>query len=166
MLTYDLISGKSVTGTLHWATRRLSTSLPSYSPPSRLPHSDPNMLLPGPPLNRSLISGAPSDTSVPVAHSTVMFGDNESVVNTASMPFSKLNKRHNVVHHKTRSCIAANILRFIHTPGIFNPADILSKHWDAPSVWKILRPILFTEGDDDDIPPITAQGLRKAHHRC
>jgi hypothetical protein len=42
-------------------TRRLS-SLPSYSPPSRLPHSDPNMLLPGPPLNRSLISGAPSDT--------------------------------------------------------------------------------------------------------
>jgi hypothetical protein len=45
-----------------------------------------------------------------------------------------------------------NILRFIHTPGIFNPADILSKHWDAPSVWKILRLILFTEGDDDDIP--------------
>jgi hypothetical protein len=28
----------------------------------------------------------------------------------------------------------------------------LSKHWDAPSVWKILRLILFTEGDDDDIP--------------
>jgi hypothetical protein len=85
-----------------------------------------------------------------------MFGDNESVVNTASMPFSKLNKRHNALsYHKTRSCIAANILRFIHTLESSTQLTF-SKHWDAPSVWKILRPILFTEGDDDDIPPITA----------
>jgi hypothetical protein len=86
-------------------------------------------------------------------------------LSTASMPFSKLNKRHNALSHKTRSCIAANILRFIHTPGIFNPADILSKHWDAPSVWKILRSYSPREMTTTSSYH-GSQGLRKAHHRC
>jgi hypothetical protein len=65
--------------------------------------------------------------SVPIEHATVMLGDNESVVNTASMPHSKLNKRHNCLsYHKTRSCIAGSVLRFSHIPGPTNPADILS----------------------------------------
>ena len=105
---------------------------------------------------------------VNVAHSTMMFGDNESVVNTASMPHSKLNKRHNALsYHKTRGCIAAGILRFHHIPpGAFNPADILSKHWDYPSVWTTLRPLLFLPG------PMATQGpialirelIQKAQH--
>ena len=61
----------------------------------------------------------------------VSFGDNETVVNTASMPHSKLNKRHNgLLYHKTRLPIAASILRFANVPGATNPSDILSKHWD------------------------------------
>ena len=93
----------------------------------------------------------------------MMFGDNETVVNTASIPHSKLHKRHNILsYHRTREAIAAKILRFYHIAGTQNPADILSKHWDYNSVWPVLRPLLFWEGDTahlkgkksaDDAPP-------------
>jgi hypothetical protein len=85
-----------------------------------------------------------------------MFGDNESVVNTASMPFSKLNKRHNALSYPQDKvmyrCKHSTVYSYLES----STQLTFSKHWDAPSVWKILRPILFTEGDDDDIPPITA----------
>ena len=77
---------------------------------------------------------------------TMMFGDNETVVNTASVPHSKIMKRHNALsYHRTREAIAAKILQFHHIPGTENPADILSKHWDYISVWSQLRPLLFWE---------------------
>ena len=87
----------------------------------------------------------------------MMFGDNESAVNAAAMPHGKLNKRHNALScHKTRSAIAAAIARFTHTPGACNPSDILSKHWDTPSVWPTLRAFLFALGEDAKVPPLTA----------
>ena len=61
---------------------------------------------------------------VPIEGKSMMFGDNESVVNTASMPHSKLNKRHNALsYHRTREAIAAKILCFYHVKGTLNPAD-------------------------------------------
>ena len=85
---------------------------------------------------------------VPVDGASMIFGDNESVVNTASHPHGKLHKRHVALsHHRTREAIAAGITRFYHIRGDKNPADILSKHWDMPSVWCCLRPLLFWEGD-------------------
>ena len=78
----------------------------------------------------------------------MIFGDNESVVNTASHPHGKLSKRHVVLsYHRVREAIAAGITRFYHIAGERNPADILSKHWDMPSVWYTLKPIMFWEGD-------------------
>lgn len=77
----------------------------------------------------------------------MMFGDNESVVNTATVPHSKLHKRHNILsYHRTREAIAAGITRFYHVRSGQNPADILSKHWDNPSVRMQLKP-LFWRGD-------------------
>ena len=78
----------------------------------------------------------------------MMYGDNESVVNTASMPQGKLHKRHNALaFHRCRDAIAAGIVRFYHIAGKLNPADVVSKHWDFPSVRPLLRPLLFWEGD-------------------
>ena len=75
---------------------------------------------------------------------TVMFGDNESVVNTASAPHAKLNKHHNALSfHWTREAITASIMHFYHCVGSINSADILSKHWDYPSIWPMLKPLLF-----------------------
>ena len=93
---------------------------------------------------------------------TIMFGDNKSVVNTATIPYSKLNKRHNALaYHKTRSSIAARILRFIHISGVCNPADILGKHWDYNSVKNVLRPTLFWEGDTADVASYLERGPLK-----
>ena len=85
---------------------------------------------------------------VPINGSLMMFGDNESVVNTASVPHSKLHKRHNALsYHCTREAIAAAITRFHHIEGTSNPADILSKHWDHASIWATLKPLMFWSGD-------------------
>ena len=163
-LYHDMISGKSVTGIIHMANQtvidffsKLQTTVETATFGSEYVAArtcteqiiDLRMTF------RYL--------GVPIPHATMMFGDNETVVNTASMPHSKLNKRHNALsYHKTRASIAANILRFAHMPGATNPSDILSKHWDYASVWKMLRPLLFVAGPDARIPPIDAI---KAHIR-
>lgn len=85
---------------------------------------------------------------VPIKGSTMVFGDNETVINTASTPHARLQKRHNALSfHKARSSHAARILRMHHIPGDRNPADILSKHWDFSSVWRVLQPLMFWRGD-------------------
>ena len=81
---------------------------------------------------------------VPIQGTSMMFGDNETVVNASSMPHGKLHKRHNALaFHKMREGIAAKIFRYVHIRGTTNPADILSKHWDMPSVWAMLQPLMF-----------------------
>jgi hypothetical protein len=76
---------------------------------------------------------------VPIKGPTMVFGDNETVINTASTPHARLQKRHNALsYHKARSSHAARILRMHHMPGDRNPADILSKHWDFSTIWKVL----------------------------
>jgi hypothetical protein len=91
----------------------------------------------------------------PRAH---MFGDNDAVVNSASIPQSKLHKRHMALsYHRVREAIASGFLQFHHIPGESNPADIVSKHWAYAKVWQLLRPLLFWARTDkaksDDKPP-------------
>jgi hypothetical protein len=110
-LFHDLISGKSVTGTLHWANQTVIDFSQLQSTVETATFGS-NMLLPGPPLNRSLISGAPSDTSEYLLPS-VMFGDN-SCQHRFHAFLQTQQETQCIVYHKV-VCIAANILRFIHT---------------------------------------------------
>ena len=88
----------------------------------------------------------------PVHGPTFVFGDNETVVNTGSVPHAKLQKRHNALaYHRVRWAHAAKIIRLHHIPSKENPADILSKHWDYPSVWDTLKALMFWAGDTADI---------------
>ena len=81
---------------------------------------------------------------VEVKGKTYMFGDNESVVKSATLPHSRLNKRHNALSfHRVREFIAAKIAAFMHLPGAINPSDVLSKHWSFADVWPTLKPLLF-----------------------
>jgi hypothetical protein len=74
----------------------------------------------------------------------MMLGDNESVVNSAAIPHSKMHKRWVALsYHRVRYAVAAGILNIYHVAGKKNPADILSKHWDLPSVWNTMKPLLF-----------------------
>ena len=90
---------------------------------------------------------------VPIKGKTILFGDNESVVKSSTIPHSVLKKRHCALsYHRVREAIASNMLCFAHLYGEFNPADILSKHWGYQQVWHLMRPILFWVGDTANIP--------------
>ena len=81
-----------------------------------------------------------------------MFGDNQSVVTSSTVPHSKLQKRHlDLSYHRVRTAISAKILEFHFIDGVDNPADICSKHWDYQQVWKLLKPLLFWKGDPAEI---------------
>ena len=151
-LYHDLVSGRSVTGILHlfnktpidWYSKLQSTvetaTFGSEYVAGRIcveQNMDLRLCL------RYL--------GVPLAGPSMVFGDNETMINTASHPHGKLHKRHNALSfHKVRESIAAGWCRFHHIPGAENPADILSKHWDCASIWQILKPLMFWKGDTAD----------------
>ena len=67
---------------------------------------------------------------VPLRKKCYMFGDNESVVNSASIPHAKLHKRYIALSfHRVREAIASGVISFRYLSGKDNPADVLSKHW-------------------------------------
>jgi hypothetical protein len=148
-LYHDLISGKSVTGILHffnktpidWYSKLQSTvETATFGSEYVAARTCTEQIID---LRNTL-----RYLGVAVESSSFMFGDNETVVNTASTPHGKLHKRHNALaFHKTRASIAAKILRFHHIAGTTNPADVLSKHWDYASIWQVLQPVLFWKGD-------------------
>ena len=89
---------------------------------------------------------------IPIIGPSYMFGDNNAVVNSSSIPQSKLHKRHVLLSfHRVREAIAAGIIVFIFIPGSDNPADILRKLWGYQQVWNLLRPLLFWEGNTMDL---------------
>ena len=148
-LYHDYISGKSVTGIIHMFNK---TPIDTYS---KLQSTVETATFGSEYVAARTCTEQIMDLrislrylGVPISGHAMMFGDNESVVNTASMPHSKLNKRHNALsYHRTREAIAAGILRFHHVRGTLNPADVLSKHWAMASVWAVLKPLLFWQGD-------------------
>ena len=89
---------------------------------------------------------------VPIRDTDYMSGNNRSVVDSSTLPHAKLHKRHNALSfHHVRAAIASKVVQFHHIPGIINPADILSKHWGYTQIWDVLKPILFWEGDTEDL---------------
>ena len=152
-LYHDLISGRSVTGILHMFNK---TPIDTYS---KLQSTVETATFGSEYVAARTCTEQIIDLrntlrylGVPVKGAAMMFGDNESVINTASIPHSKLTKRwHALAYHKTREAIAAGIIHLYHVAGKKNPADILSKHWDMPSVWDSLKPIMFWMGDTADI---------------
>ena len=89
---------------------------------------------------------------VPVTSERYMFGDNKSVVDSASIPTSTLSKKSTLAsYHRVREAIAAGYLQFNWKDGKSNPSDILSKHWEVANIWPLLKPLLFWKGDTDDL---------------
>ena len=86
---------------------------------------------------------------IPIWDKSYVFGDNKMDVDSSTIPHAKLHKHHNALsfHHVVWEAIAAKFIAMHHLDGIFNPADILSKHWAYPQVWHNLKPLLFFQGD-------------------
>ena len=65
---------------------------------------------------------------VPIARSTNVYCDNDSVVQNVTRPESPCKKKHNsVAYHKAREAIAAKVIRVAKEPGGSNTADLLTK---------------------------------------
>jgi len=85
---------------------------------------------------------------VPIRTVSYMFGDNQSVVTSSTLPHSALSKRHNAVsYHRVREAIAAGIICFSFVEGQRNPADVLSKHSGFQQFWPLINPLLFWYGN-------------------
>lgn len=88
---------------------------------------------------------------VPILRS-YMFGDNKSMVDSASIPEGKLHKRHHALSfHHVRETVASKIMDLHHIPGTSNPADIFTNHCGYQQIWHLLRPIMFLMGRTDTL---------------
>ena len=89
---------------------------------------------------------------VPVKSKSYMFGDNKSVVDSASIPTSTLSKKSTLAsYHRVREAIAAGYIQFNWKDGKSILADILSKHWEFATIWPLLKPLLFWKGDTNEL---------------
>jgi hypothetical protein len=152
-LMHDLMTGRSVTGILHfvnqtpidWYSKKQATvETATYGSEFVSARTCVEQVID---LRNTL-----RYLGVPVTDQSFMFGDNESVVNSSSIPHAKLNKRHTMLSfHKVREAIASRMIRFHHIRGETNPADILSKHWAHASIWTMLQAILFYPGNTKEL---------------
>jgi hypothetical protein len=152
-LYHDLVTGRSVTGILHlfnktivdWFSKKQATvETATYGSEFVAARTAMEQIID---LRMEL-----RYLGVEVKGSTMMFGDNESVVNSSSVPHARLHKRHNALSfHRVREGIAAGIAKFHHIKSGDNPADILSKQWGYKQAWPLLQPLLFWEGDTNDL---------------
>ena len=152
-LFHDMISGRSVTGILHlinkmpidWFSKKQATvETATYGSEFVAARTCVEQAIDLRTTLRYL--------GVPIRMKSYMFGDNKSVVDSSITPHAKLHKRHTALSfHRVREAIAAKIIAFYHIAGEANPADILSKHWAYSSIWPLLKPLMFWQGDTLDI---------------
>ena len=89
----------------------------------------------------------------PIATKSFLFGENRSVVTSATLPNSTLTKRHHIcAFHRVRKAIAAKLMAFYWIQSAYNLSDMLSKHWDYPTVYPMILKLLITRGQVTLIP--------------
>ncbi len=152
-LMHDLATGRSVTGILHlinktpldWFSKKQATvETATYGSEFVAARTCVEQIIDLRTTLRYL--------GVPLRDKSYMFGDNQSVINSASQVHAKLHKWHTMLSfHHVHEAIAAGLVAFTFIPGEINPADILSKHWGYQQVRMQLKSLLFFKGDTADI---------------
>ena len=85
----------------------------------------------------------------PVHNIDYVWGDNESIINSLTVPDAKLHKRHNILSfHFIRSMIAQEYINMLHIKTKYNFTDILSKHWGYQGKCiELIQPVFHHEGN-------------------
>ena len=84
----------------------------------------------------------------PIGAKSFLFGDNRSVVTSAPLPHSTLTKHHKILaFRRVREAIAANLMVFYWIQSAYNLSDMLSKHWDHPTVYPMILKLLISRGN-------------------
>ena len=107
-LMHDVLSGKAVTGCIHFANK---TPIMWYSKKQATTETATYRaeFVAGRKCIEHIIDlrNSVRYLGVPVHKTSYMFGDNESMVNSSAFPYARLNKRHNILsYHYVRSQIA------------------------------------------------------------
>ena len=99
----------------------------------------------------------------PITTKSYLFGDNRSVVTSATLPHSTLTKRYNILaFHRVREAIAAKLMAFYWIQSAYNLSDMLSKHTDNhPTVYPMILKLLITRGNITLIPREATQEKEK-----
>ena len=89
----------------------------------------------------------------PIGDKSFLFGDNTSVVTKSILPHSTLIKSHNILaFHRVKEAVAAKIMDFFWIQSADNLSDMLSEHWDNPTVNPMILKLLITRGNITLIP--------------
>ena len=78
-----------------------------------------------------------------------VWGDNESMINSSTIPESKLSKRHNILSfHYVRSMISRGYINLQHLASEWNLANILTKNWSYQSSYhELIQPVFHHSGN-------------------
>ena len=152
-LCHDMLSGKAVTGILHfinktpfdWFSKKQNTvETATYGAESVAGRTAIEQMR----ANKLTLQYL----GVPIKDTPILVGDNKTVVDAATVPDSRLHKRHLMLSfHFLKAAIASKAYRYAWIDGKDNVSDILTKHWGYQQVWPVLRPVLFWEGRTMDI---------------
>ena len=103
---------------------------------------------------------------VPLDGPSWLFGDNQSVITSSTLPHSTLSKCWNALsYHRVREAIAARILRFHFIDSKQNPSDIMTKQLEHATAWPHVDMLLFHKGEtmprdvDNDPTQDTLRGV-------
>ena len=87
----------------------------------------------------------------PVKGTTILFGDNQSMVTNTSLPHSILKKRHSANnYHRVREAVAAGIVSIVHCDTKFNLADMGTKSLNGQTHQFLLQ--------NQNLPPVSTAG--------
>jgi hypothetical protein len=148
-LMHDLTTGRSCTGTLHllnqtpidWFSKRQNTVETATYGSEFVAHRQGTEQIMD--LRYTLRA-----MGVPLTGPAYMFGDNQSVITSSTIPHSSLSKRHNALsYHRVREAIAAGVLYLYKIDGKDNPADCLTKFLPFVTFWPLIKPLLFWRGE-------------------
>jgi len=79
-----------------------------------------------------------------IEDTSLLLGDNMSVVLNTTIPSSILKKKHNAIaYHRVREAVAAGIIRFAHVDSKENIADIMTKSVDKTTFYHLTKKCLF-----------------------
>ena len=89
----------------------------------------------------------------PICAKSFLFGDNRSVVTSTTLPHSTLTMRHDILaFHGVREAIAAKLMAVNWIQSGYNLSDMLSKHWEHPTVCPMMLKLFITRGNIALIP--------------
>ena len=153
-LMHDVLSGKAVTVILYfynktpveWSCKKQSTSETAMYGAEYIS-------------GRSCIEGIIDHRNslrylgVPINVITYVFGDNDTMIKSSTIPHARLHKRHNILSfHFVRSTISCGYINMQHIRSEYNFADVLSKNWSHQSVYDLLlKPLFHHVGNTEDL---------------